>query len=119
MKKILVITSSELYNELNHISLILKERYKNSHTIYTLDTFSEQEIFDYAYIIILKKTSEEEIEALEFQVLLWVQSYTNIVYIDFNTIKNSQIKAKKRAERKEQRKKKRSNIWVTILDNKN
>ncbi len=102
MKKILVLTALEIKDSIDHICVILKDRYRNKYDIQSLKSMSEQDdAFDYVYIIITDKTTEEEMDLLTGTAVLWT-NYTNtsISYLQFDTIKNASAKRKKRRETK-------------------
>ncbi len=114
MKKILVLTVKELIDRTAYICEILKNRYREKFIVETLKSMDEKETAsDYVYIIITHKTTQEEIDLLMSTALLWTNNdNVNISYLNFETIKNAEIKKQKRRESTLRRK-------YSILNNTN
>jgi hypothetical protein len=119
MKKILVLTGKAFHEDLDSLCIILEKKYKDQYSIRTIESMSEGEIFDYAYIVISKMTSKDELNTLIKQASLWTDNNTNIVIIQFETIIQSEEKIKRRQEKKLNRKlnmpKKTSKFTVNFI----
>jgi hypothetical protein len=119
MKKILVLTGKAFHKDLDSLCIILEKKYKDQYSIRTIESMSEGEIFDYAYIVISKMTPKDELNTLIKQASLWTDNNTNIVIIQFETIIQSEEKIKRRQEKKLNRKlnmpKKTSKFTVNFI----